>query len=424
MGAILAWFGWRWRAGAGRGELPEAIGEPFDMPQGKIQSARAIGLRYVSDSEPGIRRERNGTGVDYVDPEGQPVQGAAELERVRSLALPPAWTDVWICATSDGHIQATARDAKGRKQYRYHPRYRAFRDETKFNRMLEFSRHLPRIRRLVERDIRREGLPREKVLGTVVWLLERTLFRVGNDQYARENKSFGLTTLRRRHVDVAGSEVRFEFRGKSGVKHAAAITDKRIARIVQRCQTLPGEELFQYLDEDGKRQTVDSGDINQYLQRASKGEEVTAKDFRTWAGTILAAKALRDAGPAATLREAKTNIVTVIDQVAARLGNTRAVCRKYYVHPAILEQYLAGQVIPPSPPSTTPRKPHRNMELRADEEAILRLIKDEHSPRKNHPTRLRGRIPGSRRQTSVGTRPPASTSPGHGDGVRAMELEG
>ncbi|NNG15850.1 MAG: DNA topoisomerase IB [Gemmatimonadales bacterium] len=360
-----------------RGKPPQAIGESFDVPQRKIQSAKAIGLRYVSDSEPGIRRERNGTGFQYLDPEGGPVQDEAELERVCSLVLPPAWTDVWICATPDGHIQATARDAKGRKQYRYHPRYRAFRDETKFTRMLEFSHHLPRIRRHVERDIRREGLTREKVLATMVWLLERTLFRIGNDQYARENKSFGLTTLRRRHVDVAGSEVRFEFRGKSGVKHAAAITDKRIARIVQRCHTLPGEELFQYLDEDGKRQTVDSGDINQYLQQASGAEELTAKDFRTWAGTMLAARALRDVGVAASQREAKTNIVKVVDQVATRLGNTRAVCRKYYVHPAILERYLAGQVIPPSPPSSTPREARRKAELRADEEAVLRLIKNE-----------------------------------------------
>ena len=365
------------RSWAGTRRPQGIIGEPFDVPHRKIQSAKAIGLRYVSDSEPGIRRERNGTGFQYLDTEGRPVRDEAEVERVRSLVLPPAWTDVWICATPDGHIQATARDAKGRKQYRYHPRYRAFRDETKFSRMLEFSRHLPRIRRLVERDIRRQGLSREKVLATVVWLLERTLFRVGNDQYARENKSFGLTTLRQRHVDVTGSEMRFEFRGKSGVKHAAAITDKRIARIVQRCQTLPGEELFQYLDEDGKRQTVYAGDINQYLQHASGGEELTAKDFRTWAGTMLAARALRDVGPAATQREAKTNIVKVIDQVATRLGNTRAVCRKYYVHPAILEKYLNGQVIPPSAPSSTPRKPHRSAELRADEEAVLRLITNE-----------------------------------------------
>jgi DNA topoisomerase-1 len=347
------------------------------VPQRKIRAAQAIGLRYVSDTEPGIQRERNGAGFQYLDPEGRIVRDEAELERVRSLVLPPAWTDVWICATADGHIQATARDAKGRKQYRYHPRYRALRDETKFNRMLDFSHHLPQIRRHVERDIRREGLTREKVLATVVWLLERTLFRIGNDQYARENKSFGLTTLRRRHVDVAGSEVRFEFRGKSGVKHAAAITDRRIARIVQRCQTLPGEELFQYLDQDGKRQTVDSGDINQYLQHASEGVELTAKDFRTWAGTMLAAQALRDVGVAATQREAKANIVRVIDQVATRLGNTRAVCRSYYVHPAILKKYLAGQVIPPSPPSSTPRKARRNAELRADEEAVLRLIRNE-----------------------------------------------
>jgi len=344
------------------------------MPQAKAKSAKAVGLRYITDSEPGIRREQGDEGFQYRGPEGTLIRDPATLDRIRSLALPPAWTDVWICATDDGHIQATARDAKRRKQYRYHHRYRTLRDETKFTRMLEFSRHLPRIRRRVERDIRREGLPREKVLATVVWLLERTLFRVGNDQYARDNNSFGLTTLRRRHVDVTGSEVRFEFRGKSGVRHAAAITDKRIARIVQRCQTIPGEELFQYLDEDGRRVTVDSGDINEYLQRATGGEELSAKDFRTWAGTMLAARALRDAGPAATLREGKSNIVKVIDQVAKRLGNTRAVCRKYYVHPAILEKYLAGHVIPPSPPSTTPRLSRRAHELRADEEAVLRLI--------------------------------------------------
>lgn len=347
------------------------------MPRANTRAAEAAGLRYITAAEPGIRREQAKDGFQYRDPEGGLISDPEVLERIRSLVLPPAWTDVWICPTDDGHIQATARDAKGRKQYRYHPRYRALRDETKFNRIVAFSRHLPRIRRHVERDIRRDGLPREKVLATVVWLLERTLFRVGNDQYARNNKSFGLTTLRRRHVDVAGSKVRFEFRGKSGVRHAAAITDKRIARIVQRCQSIPGEELFQYLDEDGRRVSVDSGDINLYLRQASGGEELTAKDFRTWAGTMLAARALRDAGPPATLREGKSNIVRAIDQVAEHLGNTRAVCRKYYVHPALLEQYLAGYVIPPSPPSTTPRESRRSHGLRADEEAVLRLIQGE-----------------------------------------------
>ncbi len=346
------------------------------MPQANNHAAEAVGLRYVSDAEPGIRREPATDGFQFRDPQGALVRDPQELERIRALVLPPAWTDVWICAAGDGHIQATARDAKGRKQYRYHPRYRALRDETKFNRMVAFSRHLPKIRRRVERDIRRDGLPREKVLATVVWLLERTLFRVGNDQYARNNKSFGLTTLRRRHVDVAGSEVRFEFRGKSGVRHAAAVTDKRIARIVQRCQSIPGEELFQYLDEDGRRVSVDSGDINGYLRQASGGEDFTAKDFRTWAGTMLAARALRDVGPPASHREGKANIVKVIDEVAERLGNTRAVCRKYYVHPAILEQYLAGNVIPPSPPSTTQRGSRRGHELRADEEEVLRLIQE------------------------------------------------
>jgi DNA topoisomerase-1 len=280
---------------------------------------------------------------------------------------------VWICPYPEGHIQVTARDAKGRKQYRYHPRYRAVRDETKFGRMLEFSELLPSIRERLEHDLKLPGLERSKVLATVVWLLERTFIRIGNDEYARENRSYGLTTMRRRHVAVSGAKMRFEFRGKSGVKHAVAITDRRIARIVQHCQSLPGEELFQYLDDDGRRQSVDSGDINAYLREIG-GREVTAKDFRTWAGTMLAAAALFKLGPAPSERQARANIVAAVDEVARRLGNTRAVCRKYYVHPVILDAYLRGEVapIPAEPPSATRSDPAPS--IRRDEAIVLDFI--------------------------------------------------
>jgi DNA topoisomerase-1 len=269
----------------------------------------------------------------------------------------------------------TARDARGRKHYRSHPKYRAVRDETKFGRMIAFSEILPMIRERVERDIALPELARDKVLATVVWLLERTLIRVGNDEYARDNGSFGLTTLRRRHVTVSGAKLRFEFRGKSGIAHSVAITDRRIARIVQRCQELPGQELFQYLDSDGRRQSVDAGDINEYLRRIT-GRQVTAKDFRTWAGTTLAATALRDLGGFTSEKQAKAKIVNAIDQISKRLGNTRAVCRKYYVHPAVLEAYMEGVTIPPTPGDlrqlrTSGGKPG----LRRDELAVIDLLR-------------------------------------------------
>ena len=253
-----------------------------------VESAEAAGLRYVTDAAPGIRRQRRGRGFTYIAADGSVIHDKAELERIRKLVIPPRWTNVWICPNPSGHLQVTARDARGRKQYRYHPRYRAVRDETKFGRMIAFSEILPLIRERVERDVTLPELSRDKVLATVVWLLERTLIRVGNDEYARDNGSFGLTTLRRKHVTVSGAKLRFEFRGKSGVPHSVAVTDRRIARIVQRCQELPGQELFQYLDDDGRRQSVDAGDINEYLRRIT-GRQVTAKDFRTWAGTTLAA---------------------------------------------------------------------------------------------------------------------------------------
>jgi len=343
-------------------------------PDEHVASAHAAGLRYVSDALPGIRRKRVGGGFRFLGPDGQVIQDPEILARIRALVIPPAWKDVWICPAPNGHIQATARDAKGRKQYRYHPKYREVRDETKFGRMLEFSEMLPQIRGRVEQDLARPGLPRPKVLATVVWLLEKTLIRVGNTEYAKENRSYGLTTLKRRHVAVSGSNLRFSFRGKSRVSHSVAITDRRIARIVQHCQTLPGEELFQYLDDEGRRQTVDSGDINDYLEEISGRQDVTAKDFRTWVGTMLAAGALRDLGAAGTEKEAKRNLVRVIDRVAQRLGNTRAVCRKYYIHPAIQEAYLRGTVPPEPPPPNTSKREHPAAALRREEYTLLAFL--------------------------------------------------
>ncbi len=339
----------------------------------RTRAAAPGGLVYVSDAEPGISRKRAGRGFSYIGLDGEPIRDRAERRRITSLVIPPGWTDVWICPAPNGHLQATGRDAKGRKQYRYHPRYREVRDDTKFDRMLAFSNVLPAIRERVERDLAREGLPREKVLATVVRLLEKTLIRIGSDVYARDNQSYGLTTMRRRHVEVSGSKLWFEFRGKSGVMRSVAITDRRIASIVQHCQTLPGQELFQYLDDRGRRQKVDSGDINAYLRQIS-GQEFTAKDFRTWAGTIAAATTLRDMGPATTQRETQANIVKAIDLVAARLGNTRAVCRKYYVHPRVIEAYRNGIVAPkPARPSSQKRR-HRRGALRRGEIAILKLL--------------------------------------------------
>src|SRR4051812_48738932 len=337
-------------------------------------SAVAAGLRYVSDSMPGIRRHRHGRGFTYVGPDGDVIRGREALKRFKSLVIPPAWTDVWICAYEDGHLQVTARDARGRKQYRYHPRFRQHRDGTKFERMFELSDVLWKIRERVESDIELPGLARDKIMATVVWLLETTLIRVGSDEYRKSNKSFGLTTLRRRHVAVVGSEMRFEFRGKSGVQHAVSVADKRIARIVQRCQELRGEELFKYIDDEGKRQTVDAEDVNAYLQEIT-GREITAKDFRTWAGTMLVAEALRKIGPAKTKREAEKNVVAAVDVTAKRLGNTRSVCRKYYIHPALIEAYLEGSVLPPLPERQWSKRKSQGPTLRQHEIDVLAFIK-------------------------------------------------
>jgi len=302
-----------------------------------VEQAR---LTYVSDQAPGLRRQRRGAGFRYLDPHGRTVRDAATLARIRSLAIPPAWTEVWICMSPSGHLQSTGRDARGRKQYRYHARWREVRDETKYARLALFGAALPRIRRRVARDLKVPGLPRRKVLALLIRLLETTLIRVGNEEYVRSNGSFGLTTLRDKHADVNGSTVRFRFRGKSGKVHEVDLNDRRLAGLVKRCQELPGHELFQYLDEEGQTRTVGSADVNEYLREIS-GQDFTAKDFRTWAGTMLAAETLLGGGQRAARRGRKA-VTSAVQCVAARLGNTVAVCRKCYIHPAIFECFLAG----------------------------------------------------------------------------------
>jgi DNA topoisomerase-1 len=347
-------------------------------PHEHRRAAAHAGLMYVSDAAAGITRRRAGKGWAYFEPDGAAIRDPAARSRLNSLAIPPAWTDVWICPDPAGHIQATARDARGRKQYRYHASYREARDKSKFRRMLDFSDVLPRLRERIERDLRRPELDRRQVLATVIRLLDRTLIRVGNDEYARENNSFGLTTLRRRHVKVEGHSVRFSFRGKSGVEHKVSLTDRRLARIVQRCRELPGQELFQYLDADGRRQSVGSDDINEHL-RALTGRAISAKDFRTWGGTMHMAVALHELGAAQSPREAERNVVKALDVVAGHLGNTRAVCRKYYVHPALIAAYLAGRTVPLSPAAAPrpPRAMRSHAALRRDEIAVLQFLHDE-----------------------------------------------
>jgi DNA topoisomerase-1 len=309
-----------------------------------LKSARAVGLGYVTDESPGIHRLKSGSGFHYRHADGKKVRDKPTLERIKSLAIPPAWTDVWICPSARGHLQATGRDARRRKQHRYHPRWREIRDEQKFALMLAFAKALPRIRKRVSRDLALPGLPQPKVLATVVRLLELSLIRVGNDEYARDNDSFGLTTMKDRHVDVNGSALRFSFRGKGGKRHVVDIHDRRMARIVKSCQDLPGQELFQYVDAEGKTQDVRSTNVNEYLREIS-GQDFTAKDFRTFAGTVFAAIALCQCGPCASKSEAKKNVVAAIATVAGRLGNTPAICRKCYVHPEVIDAYLDGTLV-------------------------------------------------------------------------------
>jgi DNA topoisomerase-1 len=325
-------------------QLPSASLEAIPTVIEPREASRAAGLRYISDDGPGIRRLRRGKSFTYKDPDGKTVRDRATLKRIKSLAIPPAWTDVWICPMPNGHLQATGRDQRGRKQYRYHTRWREVRDEHKFSRMLAFGRALPRIRARVEEDLRRPGLGREKVLATVVRLLETTLIRVGNEEYARENRSFGLTTMRDHHVDIDGTTIKFEFRAKSGKMQSIKLQDRRLARVVKTCVDLPGRELFQYIDESGERRTIDSADVNEYLRDIS-GDEFTAKDFRTWAGTVLAALALQEFEAVDTQAAAKRNVTQAIERVAAKLGNTPAICRKCYVHPEVVNCYMDGSLV-------------------------------------------------------------------------------
>jgi DNA topoisomerase-1 len=312
---------------------PVSLGIPD--PQ---DAAETAGLTYVSDEEPGIRRKKAGTGFSYVTSQGAKVQDQKTLKRIRKLAIPPAWTDVWICAKPNGHLQATGRDARGRKQYRYHAAFREVRESTKYEHMVEFANSLPAIRRTLAEHMTLRGLPREKVLATVVHLLETTLIRVGNDSYAKDNKSYGLTTLQNNHVEVKGTELKFHFKGKSGKTWQLRIKNRRAAKIVRACQELPGQELFQYIDEDGVLRDVTSSDVNAYLKEITQ-RDITAKDFRTWHGTVLAAVALQEVQTFDSKAAFKRNVKGAIESVAARLGNTATICRKCYVHPEVLQAY-------------------------------------------------------------------------------------
>ncbi|MEO7932782.1 MAG: DNA topoisomerase IB [Chthoniobacterales bacterium] len=337
------------------------------------EEAREAGLRYTHDDRPGIRREKRGEEIVYLHPNGTPVDDDSTLTRIKRLAIPPAWTDVWICPLENCHIQATGRDARRRKQYRYHPKWREHRDENKFGRMIAFARVLPKIRRRVKRDLARRGMPREKVLATVVSLLEGTLIRVGNDEYVKQNGSYGLTTMRNRHVRVRGAKIEFAFKGKSGVRHEIAVKDPQLAKIVRRCQEMPGQDLFEYEGEDGELHTITSQDVNEYL-RGIAGEDFSAKDFRTWAGTVLAAIALREFEAFDAQAEAKRNVVSAIEAVAKMLGNTPSVCRKCYVHPVILDSYLTGDTIATVQQRVEGKIDRSLSKLKPEEAAVLILL--------------------------------------------------
>jgi DNA topoisomerase I len=308
------------------------------------EAAQSVGLRYVSDARPGIRRKKAGTGFAYTRADGSKLSERDVLKRIKTLAIPPAWTDVWISPFADGHLQATGRDAKGRKQYRYHARFREIRESTKYEHVIAFADALPAIRKKVHEHMGLRGLPREKVLATVIHLLETTLIRIGNDDYARQNNSYGLTTLKNRHVAVTGNEVRFRFTGKSGKQWSLRVKDRRVAKILKACQELPGQELLQYIDDAGACQDVTSTDVNAYLKEIT-GKDVTAKDFRTWAGTVLAAMALNEIESFDSAAQAKRNLRAAIEKVASRLGNTPTICRKCYVHPDVLDSYMDGDLV-------------------------------------------------------------------------------
>lgn len=337
------------------------------------QDAQLARLKYVSDAAPGIRRQGRPGSFSYIDPDGKKVRDSETLARIKSLVIPPAWKDVWICTNPSGHLQVTGRDARGRKQYRYHPRWREVRDTNKYEKLVSFAQTLPRIRRRVAAHLRKRGLSREKVLAVVVKLLETTLIRVGNDEYARSNNSFGLTTMRDRHAKIAGSKVRIEFTGKSGVNHEIDFRDARIAKIVRQCQELEGQELFQYVDDEGGVHDIDSADVNEYLRLIS-GQDFTAKDFRTWAGTVLAASALQEFEEFDSAAAAKRNITHAIERVAERLGNTKAVCRKCYVHPAVIDAYMDRSLLTTLKERTEQELKQSLHRLPPEEAAVLALL--------------------------------------------------
>jgi DNA topoisomerase-1 len=345
-----------------------------------IEAAEEAGLRYVSDTQPGYTRKTNGQSFEYFDADGKPISDEQRLLRIKRLAIPPAWTEVWICPSPNGHIQATGRDDRRRKQYRYHDRWREVRDTTKYERLASFGKALPRVEKRVRKDLALPGLPREKVLATVVQLLQQSLIRVGNEEYARENKSFGLTTMQDRHVDVKGSRLRFRFRGKSGRQHDVDVTDRRIARIVSKLQDLPGQSLFQYVDDGGGVHEITSQDVNEYLGEIT-GECFTAKDFRTWAGTVLATIALNTAGAFETKKQAKANLKHAIGAVAKILGNTPAVCRQCYVHPAVVEAYLSGNSVNGFK-TKTGAEVEKGIDFAAAQAAVLKLLQNGASRKK------------------------------------------
>jgi DNA topoisomerase I len=356
----------------GVGRIEQIVTDLVDLGGDPVRSASSAGLTYVADLSRCVTRVRAGKGFRYVDASGKTISDPAELRRIRGLAIPPAWTDVRICASANGHIQATGRDAKGRKQYRYHARWRRVRDETKFGRMIAFAEALPSIRARVTRDAALPGLPRQKILAVVTQLLERTLIRVGNEEYARQNRSYGLTTLRDKHVDITGPTMSFRFRGKSGKDHVIDVRDRRLAAIVRRCQELPGQELFQYLDERGQTHCIESADVNAYLREAS-GSDFSAKDFRTWYGTLLAARALgrAEGGP-----PQKKHVLAAVCWVADKLGNTPNVCRKSYVHPAVIDRYMRGELARMRRASAAATAQPSD-KLDDDERSLLALLKEE-----------------------------------------------
>ena len=339
-----------------------------------MDAAEEAGLRYVSDDRPGYTRKAKGEDFAWLDTDGKLIRDEQRLLRIKRLAIPPAWTDVWICPASNGHIQATGRDARGRKQYLYHERWREVRDENKYDRIISFGKALPKIRRRIAGDLKPPGLPRNKVLVTVVQLLERTFIRIGNEEYARENKSFGLTTMKDRHVEVKGAKLRFRFRGKSGREHEVDVTDRHIAKIISKLQDLPGQDLFQYVDDDGKVGDITSQDVNEYLREIT-GEDFSAKDFRTWAGTVLTAIALNAQEKFENQKQGEANIKTAISAVAKILGNTPAICRKCYVHPAVLDTYLEQKTIDGLKRTTEEALEKEDVDLRSSEAAILKFLK-------------------------------------------------